>query len=62
MDIHVLKRAKCEQNNEGDGWKCRGKEGEEDRSGGGWIISGTNCRRENCQGRKRKTGLNGGDS
>ena len=34
----------------------------EDRSGGGWIASGTTCRRENCQGRTRKTGLNGGVS
>ena len=41
---------------------CRGKEGEEDQIGGGWIASGTTCRRENCQGRKGKTGLNGGGS
>ena len=27
------------------------------RSGGGWLISETTCRRENCQGRKRKTEL-----
>ena len=33
-----------------------GKEGEEDRSGSGWITSGTTCRRDNCQGRKRKPG------
>ena len=39
-----------------------GKEGEEDLTGGGWITSSTNCRRENCQGRKRKIGLNGGIS
>ena len=39
-----------------------GKEGEEDQSGGGWIASGTTCQRENCQGRTRKTGLNGGVS
>ena len=32
-----------------------GKEGGEDQSGGGWITSGTTCRRENCQVRKRKT-------
>ena len=31
-----------------------------DRSGGGWITSGTTCRWENCQGRKRKTEFNGG--
>ena len=28
----------------------------------GWIVSGTTCRRENYQGRTRKTGLNGGVS
>ena len=39
-----------------------GKEGEEVQSGGGWITSGTTCRRENCQGRTRKTGINGGVS
>ena len=39
-----------------------GKEGEDDQSGGGWIASGTTCRRENYQGRTRKTGLNGGVS
>ncbi len=39
-----------------------GKEGEEDQSGGGWITSRTTCWRENCQGRTRKTGLNGGVS
>ena len=27
------------------GWRCRGKE-EEDQSGGGWTTSGTTCRRE----------------
>ena len=32
-----------------------GKEGGEDRSGGGWITSGTTSRRDNYQGRKRKT-------
>ena len=32
------------------------------QSGGGWIASGTTCRRENCQGRTHKTGLNGGVS
>ena len=39
-----------------------GKEGEEDQSGGGWITPGMTCRRTNCQGRKRKTGLNRGVS
>ena len=40
----------------------RGKEGEGDQSGGDWTTSGTTCRRENCQWRRRKTGLNGGVS
>ena len=40
----------------------RRRGGEEDQSGGGWIASGTTCRRENCQGRMRKTRLNGGVS
>ena len=44
------------------GMEVPGKEGGEDRTGGGWITSSTNCRRENCQGRKRKIGLNGGIS
>ena len=45
------------------GWRCRGKEGEEDqRSGGGWIASGTTSRRGGCQRRTRKTGLGGGVS
>ena len=46
------------------GWGCRGKEGDEDQSGGGsgWIVSGTTCRRENYPERTRKTGLNGGVS
>ena len=41
-----------------------GKEGEEDqiKSKSGWIASETTCRRDNCQGRTRKTGLNGGVS
>ena len=37
-------------------------EGEEEQSGVGWIASGTTCQRENCQGRTRKTVLNGGVS
>ena len=40
----------------------RGNKGEEDQRGGGWIASGTTCRSENCQGRTRNTGLNGGVS
>ena len=44
------------------GMEVPGNEGEEDRSGDGWITSGTTCQRENCQGRKRKAGLNGGVS
>ena len=28
------------------GWRCRRKEGEEDRSVGGWTTSGTTCQRE----------------
>ena len=36
--------------------RCRGKEGEEDRSGGGWITSGTTCRRESCQGGSARPG------
>ena len=39
-----------------------GKEGEEDRNGGGWITSRTICRRDNCQRRKHKTMFNGGVS
>ena len=39
-----------------------GEKEEEDRSGGGWITSRTTRRRDTCQGRKRKTGLNGGVS
>ena len=45
-----------------DHWRCRGKEGEEDQNGSGWIASGTTCGRENCQGRTRKTGLDVGVS
>ena len=41
---------------------CRGKEGEEDQRGGGWITSRTTCPRGNCQGNKRNTELNGGAS
>ena len=44
------------QESDGDG------DAGENRSGGGWITSKTTCRRENCQGRMRKTGLNGGVS
>ena len=38
-------------------WRCRGKEGEEDQSGGGWIASGMTCSREYCPGRTLKTEL-----
>ena len=41
-------------------WRCRGKDGVEEQSGGGWITSRTT--RDNSQGRMRKTGLNGGVS
>ena len=46
----------------GMGWWCWGKEEEEDQSGVGWIASGTTCRRGGCQGRTRKTDLDGGVS
>ena len=39
---HVLRRE-----DEYVGRRCRGKEGEEGQSGGGWIASGTTCQREN---------------
>ena len=39
---HVLRR---EDEYVGKRVMCRGKEGEEDQSGGGWIASGTTCRR-----------------
>ena len=44
------------------GQATRRKDREEDQRGDGWKISGTTCRRENCQGRTHKTGLNGGVS
>ena len=59
---HVLRREDEYVGKRVVGWRCRGKEGEEDQSGGGWIASGTTCRKENCQGRTRKTGLDGGVS
>ena len=46
---HILRRRVYGQESDGD----VGKEGEEDQSGGGWIASGTTCRRENFQ---RRTG------
>ena len=49
------------QESDGDGGAGEKKE-RNDRSGGGWITSGTTCRRENCQERKRKTEFNGGVS
>ena len=42
------------------GMEVPGENGEKDRSGGGWTTPGTTCRRDNCQGRPRKTGLNVG--
>ena len=59
---HVLRREDEYVGKRVMGWRCRGKEGEEDQSGGGWIPSGTTCRRKNYQGRTRKTVLNGGVS
>ena len=56
---HVLRR-EDEYVGKSDG--DRGKEGEEDQSGSGWIASGTTCRIDNCQGRTCKTGLDGGVS
>ena len=53
---HVLGRRICRQESD------EGAGGGEDRSGGGWITSRTTRRRDTCQGRKRKTGLNGGVS
>ena len=38
------------------------RKSQEDQSGGGWIASGTTCRRGGCQRRTRKTGLDGGVS
>ncbi len=35
------------------GMEVTGKEGEEDQSGGGWITSGTTCRRGGCRRRTR---------
>ena len=42
------------------GVEVPGEEGEDVQSEGGWIASGTTCRRDNWQG--RKTWLNGGVS
>ena len=46
----------CGQESEGDGGAEEKKERKTE--GGCWITLGTTCRRENCQGRKRKPGLN----
>ena len=47
---HVLRRVDVDVGKR-VGWRCRGKEGEEDQRGGGWITPRTTCRRENCQAR-----------
>ena len=44
---HVLRREDEYVGKRVMGWRCRGKEGEEDQSGGGWIPSGTTCQRKN---------------
>ena len=44
------------QESDGDGGAGEKKE-RKTKIGSGWITSGTTCRRENCQGRTRKTGL-----
>ena len=59
---HVLRREDECVGKRVMGMEVPGKEGEEDQSGSGWIASGTTCRRENCQGRTRKTGLGVGVS
>ena len=59
---HVLRREDEYVGKKVMAMEVPGKVGEEDQSGGGWIASGTTCRRDNCQGRTRKTGLNGGVS
>ena len=56
----MKRRRICRQESDGDGGAGGGKE--RDQSGDGWIASGTTCRRENWQGRTRKTELNGDDS
>ncbi len=55
------RRRICGQESDGDGG-ARKKEEEEDRSVGGRITSRTTCRRDSCQERKCKAGLNGGVS
>ena len=45
---HVLRREDEYVGNRVMAMEVRGKEGEEDQSGGGWIASGTTCPRENC--------------
>ena len=46
------------QESDGDGGA--GEKKERKTKAGGWIASGTTCRRENCQERKRYTEFNGG--
>ena len=57
---HVLRRDDEYVGKRVMGMEVRGKEGEEDQSRSGWIASRTTCRRENCQGRARKTGHKSG--
>ena len=59
---HVLRREDEYVGKRVMGMEVPGKKGEEDQSGGGWIASGTTCRREICQGRARKTGIDAGVS
>ena len=54
---HVLRREEEYEGKRVMDLEVPGK-GEEDQSGGGWITSRKTCRRENCQGRKRKTEFN----
>ena len=56
-DEHVGKRVMAMEVS-GGGGRRRGRP----KRSCGWIASGTTCQRENCQGRTRKTWLNGGVS
>ena len=59
---HVLRREDEYVGKRVMGMEVPGKRKEEDQSRGGWIASGTTCRRGGCQRRTRKTGLDGGVS